>query len=85
MVRDFDLSGNELLMFAVIHQSIFFRSKCFLGDVRELKELTGIKTDDEIFDTLQSLIDKELVEMVEYRTWGEKQVGIAVTKKVFNR
>lgn len=85
MVRDFDLSGNELLLFAAIHQSIFFRSGCFFGYAEDIQELTGIKTEDDVILTLQSLIDKGLIEFVSYKIRGEKRIGISVTKKVLNR
>lgn len=62
MREDFGLSGNELLIYALIAGFSQNRQGAFFGSLAYIKEVTGIKTDHTVLSCLKSLQEKGLIE-----------------------
>lgn len=61
-MRDFGLSGNELLIYALIAGFSQNRQGAFFGSLAYIQEVTGIRTKYTVLSCLKSLQEKGLIE-----------------------
>lgn len=72
-MRELDLKGNELLVYAIINGFSQNNQGCFYGSIATLQEMLGA-TKPTIISTLHSLCEKGLIERTESTINGVKRV-----------
>lgn len=72
-MRELDLKGNELLVYAIINGFSQNNQGCFYGSISTLQEMLGVAKQT-IVSTLHSLCEKGLIERTESTINGVKRV-----------
>ena len=80
-MREMDLKGNELIVFAVINGFSQNGNGSFHGSLAALQEMCGISSRHTIIDILKSLMDKGLINKTEVTLNGVKNISYSVCAK----